>query len=77
MMARPPRIVYGVSSEKKPPVSWWVALASDWSTSVGSTTVPVATSTTSIFMPWTKFAKATPSRIGTSHAEIVCAQSQA
>ena len=29
------------------------------------------------FTPWTKFAKATPSRIGTSHAEIVCAQSQA
>ena len=72
----PPRTVYGVSSEKNPPVSWWVAVASDEATAVGSTTIPERWSTTSIIMPCTKFAKATPSSRGTSHAEAVWIQSQ-
>ena len=75
----PPRRVKGVSRLRKPPVSWWEApLRSVCAgTRAGSTTAPSAVRTTSMRMPWTRLAKATPHRTEGIQALIVWAQSQA
>ncbi len=72
-----PRIVNRGQQREKPPMSWWVALDSDWSASVGSTTVPASdVDDLNLHAPARSSRRPHPATAGRSHAEIVCAQSQ-
>ena len=61
-----------------PPVIWWAAPGTSESAGTwpAGTTAPLEIRTTSMCMPWTRFAKATPHRMEGSQALIVCTQSQ-